>query len=154
MIDEKELTGWQLLAKYAADVDDDVTATELLFDDLGANPRTRTALFGLVLQAIRHERRHLTRNVERAARVETRNGLGVSHDAVLARKELREQTFALGDTQRVRWGEATVEQHRQRIEMLDAMRLGLEKTIARHAAAIEQIQAAGVTCLDEIEDNE
>jgi len=61
--------------------------------------------------------------------------------------ELLATTFALGDGSRVTWGDATVEQHTQRVEMLLASAGGTIETAGRHSAAIQMIEAHGATCL-------
>lgn len=147
----EELTGWALVSSYTNTYDDDTEAANHLLTDLEVSARARSALFMLIVGACQHRRRAETVTVERAARKTLRRTLGVTHDTIQARKQLAEEFFALGDGRRVRWGEATVEEHRQRIEMLERMRAGLADTVALHAEAIAAIEAAGVVCLDEIE---
>lgn len=64
--------------------------------------------------------------------------------------ELLATHFALGDGTRVTWGSATVEQHRQRIEMLAAMASGTVETAARHQSAIAMLEAAGAASLADL----
>jgi hypothetical protein len=64
--------------------------------------------------------------------------------------ELLASTFALGDGTDVTWGEATVEQHRQRIDLLARMAEGTIETAARHQAAIDLIEENGVARLAEV----
>lgn len=56
--------------------------------------------------------------------------------------ELLESTFALGDGQVVSWGEATIEQHQQRIDMLTSMTKGTLETAGKHQAAINELTVA------------
>lgn len=65
-------------------------------------------------------------------------------------RALFRQRFALGDGVRVGWGEATVDQHRQRIAMLRGLQNGIELTITRHEKAIEMIEKSKATCLDDL----
>lgn len=64
--------------------------------------------------------------------------------------ELLAASFALGDNSEATWGEATVEQHQQRLDMLIKHAAGTVDTATRHRAAIAMIQAAGATCLAEV----
>jgi hypothetical protein len=64
--------------------------------------------------------------------------------------ELLGTKFALGDGTHVTWGEATVDQHRQRAELLTVNAAGVVETAARHVAAIRMIEEAGVTSLGEL----
>lgn len=105
-------------------------------------------LVAMLAEEIDHWRRACTRVVERQA---LPNGTGqrflISAKTV---ERLNGHMFAVGDGQRVRWELATVAQHRQRIDMLLRLRRGLEETIERHHAAIDAIEAAGVSCLAEV----
>lgn len=65
-------------------------------------------------------------------------------------RALFDSPFKLGDGTAVVWGEATVEQHEQRITFLSKLRDGLDRTIDRHREAIAAIRSAGVSCLAEI----
>ncbi len=64
--------------------------------------------------------------------------------------ELLETIFALGDGSKTTWGQATVWQHQQRIQMLAKNAAGIVETAALHSAAISMIETAGVACLAEI----
>jgi len=63
-------------------------------------------------------------------------------------RELLETQFALGDGQVVTWGEATIEQHQQRADLLEKMAIGTAETSARHLAAIRMLSDAGVQKLE------
>lgn len=65
-------------------------------------------------------------------------------------RELLSTIFALGDGCQVTWGDATAEQHEQRIEMLTRNAAGVVETAARHAAAVRMIRESGVACLAQI----
>lgn len=66
--------------------------------------------------------------------------------------ELLATRFALGDGTRVTWGEATIDQHRQRIDMLTSIASGTVETAARHHAAISMIESASAGCLADLTD--
>jgi hypothetical protein len=112
-------------------------------------------------RAIDHEQRDFRRAVERRAfnggRLRTyvspdvvRESLGVAaahHDGWAA---LLRTSFRLGDGAAVTWGQATVEQHRLRIEFLERMRAGISATIDQHNEAIALIEESEAQCLDEV----
>jgi len=50
----------------------------------------------------------------------------------------------------VTWGQATVEQHRLRIDFLERMRAGICQTIDQHTEAIALIEENKAQCLDEV----
>lgn len=62
------------------------------------------------------------------------------------------QSFALGDGNKVTWEQATVEQHRARVAYLTKIRDGIDRTIAQHLAAIEALEASGASCLGDIQE--
>lgn len=59
-------------------------------------------------------------------------------------------TVALPDGTRVEWGEATRDQHVARLDMLAKHAATELETATRHRAAIEAIDAAGVSCLNDL----
>lgn len=65
-------------------------------------------------------------------------------------EELLGSEFALGDGVRVTWGEATVEQHAQRVEMTTKNAVANAQDASRHRAAILLIESKGVTSLAEV----
>ena len=65
-------------------------------------------------------------------------------------QELLDATFALGDGTLVRWGSASAEHHRQRIEMFSANARANVEGAARHVKALEAMELAGAACLDEV----
>lgn len=62
-------------------------------------------------------------------------------------EELLASTFALGDGVRVTWRTATVDQHHQRIVLLQQNATANAQAAARHLAAIRMCQEAGASCL-------
>ena len=64
--------------------------------------------------------------------------------------QLIESTFSVGDGVFVRYGDATVEDHVKRAELLEAMAAGDVHTASIHRRAVDDITAAGATTLDEV----
>lgn len=58
--------------------------------------------------------------------------------------------FAIGDGRTVSWGDATVEDHLERIELLKSNAAGNMLTASRHLAAIRTITAQNAECLGDI----
>lgn len=65
-------------------------------------------------------------------------------------EELLSTAFATGDGNRVTWGTATLDQHKDRLRMLKKHIQGTAETAAMHSAAIKMIQEAGVSTLAEV----
>ena len=65
-------------------------------------------------------------------------------------EELLSSVFALGDGRRVTWGEATVDDHKTRIVMLENQMIGTGQTASLHMKAIEMIQSNGVMKLADV----
>ena len=64
--------------------------------------------------------------------------------------ELLDATFALPDGIRVMWGEATIEQHEARIQMLSSIASGTLETAARHGQAVDELRAASAATLNDL----
>jgi hypothetical protein len=64
--------------------------------------------------------------------------------------ELLESDFALGDGTHVTWGDATIDQHQKRVDMLQATAQGTLETAARHQRAIIDLESAGAETLREL----
>jgi hypothetical protein len=71
-------------------------------------------------------------------------------DPLAARRDLLNRGVPVPRRGNLTWGEMTVEDHRARIAMLSATRRGIDRTIRLHEDAIEAIQEAGVTNLNEL----
>jgi hypothetical protein len=65
-------------------------------------------------------------------------------------QQLLDSVFALGDGRRVTWGEATIVDHQQGVEMLTTKAIAIGENAAHHLAAIALISRAGASCLREI----
>jgi len=118
---------------------------------------TKSALVPLVARELQHYQRACVRLVEMTTFRARMRGLDAdrkdhqSSNQPVFTPKLLSLTFSLGDgSPSIRWGEATAEQHRLRIAMMEKQRDGINQTIDRHVAAISEIERYGVTCLDEI----
>lgn len=131
----------ELFVQHRAE-DLDETA-EAIVKALRLRPSQAEVLMPLVRDECRRAWRHSATGVERLG--------GRRSDPALERKLFLSERFAVGDGRYVTWGEATVADHEARIAMLEALRNGIAESIGRHQRAIEEIAAAGVSCLDEIE---
>jgi hypothetical protein len=69
---------------------------------------------------------------------------------------LASERFTLADGTVVDWLKATIEDHLARISYLRSIQArynqGVDDTVRRHEEAVALIEAAGVSCLDEIDD--
>lgn len=128
--------------------------------ELGCPKKWAAVFLPLVVDECRRRYRSATLSLERSAdRSDSSDPAGQavpgthtsSAGGVGARLALLDRSFAVGDGRFVSWGEATVEDHRLRVEMLGKLRSGLDRTIAEHVDAIAVIEAAGVACLAQIE---
>lgn len=67
---------------------------------------------------------------------------------------LAKERFALADGTVVDWLKATADDHLARISYLRSIQArynqGVDETVRRHERAIEAIESAGVTCLEEV----
>lgn len=59
-------------------------------------------------------------------------------------------SFALRDGRRVTWGEATLSNHKERVEMFKKNAAANLEGAARHQAAIHDITEAGLECLNDL----
>jgi hypothetical protein len=135
----------ELHARHLIEGDPSATA-EVIADVLRLGRTQREALFGLIVTYCENADRGRVRRIEAAT---VRRGVPVTRSD---RARLLVETFPLPNGERVAWGAATVEQHEQRIGMLQRHVDGVLVTIDRHQLAIETIVAAGVTCLAEVEE--
>lgn len=61
--------------------------------------------------------------------------------------ELLDSTFALADGSRVTWGDATADQHRERVDMFRRNALANLEGAARHEQAIDALMESGAKSL-------
>lgn len=66
--------------------------------------------------------------------------------------ELLASEFALGDGRRVTWGEATVGDHEQRIELLTKNAAANAEAAARHVNAVSVLTSLGLERLSDVPD--
>ena len=118
---------------------------------------TKAELIPVLVNEIDRQRRMKCLNIERSYFVTLSEAckLGVPGTIESIRlksagelRELLESRFALGNGERVTWGEATIPQHLMRISMLEKKVAGINQTIGHHQEAIEMIKAAGSDCLN------
>jgi hypothetical protein len=76
--------------------------------------------------------------------------LAVAETELRLTREFLGTAFALGDGTETTWGQATIAQHEQRVELLARNAAGVVQTAARHQAAIGMIKDAGVECLADL----
>jgi hypothetical protein len=115
----------------------------------------KTTLIQLLAGEIQNIQREMVKELERAAFSEElfrRFPEGVAFKMPEPSErfaKLMENKFAMGDGRVVAWGKATIKEHQMRIEMLKKQRDGIDETIRFHEKAIEIIESANATCLDE-----
>ena len=133
--------------------DDPADTAAAVMDSIGLAKKHRELFFGL----LRDECRRLARSATRIA--ERSNAVGQKHrdthvsDAdgeIMSRAQWLARNTYNGE-EYVCVGEMTVDDHRKRAAYLSAMAGGLNRTADRHLAWAEQLEAAGVRCLNELE---
>lgn len=121
---------------------------------------TKNDLLPLVEDEVVNHMRNAVRGVERATFQSLYKGVELSQSGVEyvsapasrdAFRSLFHKKFALGDGREVLWGKATVEEHKQRVEMLRKQRDGIDSTIQGHMQAIITLEESGARCLDEMD---
>jgi len=118
--------------------------------DLGLNPRQREALWPLILAECERIDRAGVRGIESDGVFEPVAELRRGAPARRPRAELLTETFPDYKGNRIAWGEATIADHQNRIDMLGRLAGGITATIDRHQQAVDAISAAGVTCLNDL----
>lgn len=125
---------------------------------------TRSSLEYMAFQWLKEQVRKRERRAARGAEAPARrlHAATAAHERVaaisarIAEKarhewgDLLDASFALPTGERVTWRAATVEQHHERMAMLEVMAAGNLETAALHRAAIGDIEAAGVDSLGAI----
>lgn len=110
-------------------------------------------IVAMIAQDIDTYRRNQVRTIEKTAFsqfFDVDRRIDTSPETIARLRDVFAEKFSLGKGLDVEWGKATVDQHRMRIAMLMKLRDGINQTIDRHERAIEIIESAGVTCLDEV----
>lgn len=64
--------------------------------------------------------------------------------------ELLGTVIALGDGRKTTWGAASVDDHRQRMELLTDQAMGTFETVVLHEKAIEMIEGSSAACLNDV----
>ena len=114
-----------------------------------------TAVRGLVADQVMHQRRARTRVLERdTIRAEQPDPVEPTLtpvDPLAGRYALLNEKFYVNDEHGdVRWGEATAEHHRLRVEYLRGQQQAIEATVQRHELAIRWLEERAATCLNEL----
>ena len=130
---------------------DPVKAAQTALSRLKISGDAREALWPAVLNYFRDQRRAEARQVERSVAEAMRQGTPAR--VALTAPALLRQGFTLPDrVGLVLWATATVADHEERIAFLQRKVAGIDATISLHRKAIDRIQAAGVTCLADLEE--
>ena len=127
----------------------DVNPRELAARALGA--MTRDERDAIVLNVITNEVANILRSETRQREQEV-GDLREPPARQQARDLLAADYFALPDGTMVAWLTATAEQHRARADWQRTLAANVVADAERHEQAAEAIEAAGVSCLAEIED--
>jgi len=140
-----------LLRKHFVSHDVEGTVRRIC-EELGLDEKQSFSLYPPLRAAVVNWERNLTIKVERAAFRVVSNP-ETAEPEFLTNNELRRQLldaeFYTGKRY-VRWSEATVQDHRDRVALLRSQQDGIERTIQSHLHAIEMIEKAGVTCLAKV----
>jgi len=148
---------------------DDIIRDELEFDPAATDEviaeralRRKPDILPLVEAHVGQVRRESARRVERKALDTMIARLGPARKIepksldvrrVMVSQELlalRRQHLDLGDGQRVRWGEATVDQLKQRLVMLETQVRGITATMTQLRYVVSVLELAGASCLNEL----
>lgn len=100
----------------------------------------------LVIYARQCERKD-TRRQEEEADIRLAHG----EDPISVRRKLSECTFSLPDGRRVAWLDASAEDHRSRADWQRHHATACLSDASRHDDAADEIDAAGVSCLRDLE---
>jgi hypothetical protein len=128
--------------------------TEVKFE----RPRYGSRAYGEWVQTTEEGRAY---NDEKNACREKYDNLLLSHIAAFTKQyaaelriewtaELLASPFALPDGTRVTWGEASLAQHQERVEMFEANVAANVEGAARHRRAIDALQEARAGCLNDL----
>ncbi len=144
------MASWREVMRDAAASDPDGDPMAVAASAIGR--LDRGALISMAAEEIAWQQRALVRDSEMSAfRLVQSTGSKVDMDTVKALVQIT-GSFQLGNGERVSWRHATVDQLRQRRDFMARMRSGLDASIARLDVAIEAIEAAGVTCIADLDD--
>lgn len=149
MIRTKDALSDAIAACQTGDPDE---TTNCVFEKLGVPDEWRTVFHGVVRHACWDHARSLIRPIERGVDPATNENQGGSDNPSLDRASfIKRYTHVNDEIGTVLTDQMTVEHHRLRIEYLEKYKTGIDRTIKWHTLAIEQITAAGVCCLADLE---
>jgi len=126
--------------------------TKAVMDSLKVPPKWRLLFWPLLRDECRRSCRDSVRDAEIAATGHASGDTQVNPAGGGDRTDYLSERFYNG-SKYVTWGEATVQDHRDRIAFLATLRNGIQSTIDRHSAAIETLEAAKATCLDALSES-
>ncbi len=138
---------------HANEADDPTDTANAVCAAVGLPTKWRDLFFDLLRDECRRRMRVDARSAEASSwggahtRPDTHPGNGSPRED---RTTYLSTRFATGDGRFVLWGEATIDDHRMRMEMLTRLRNGLDATIARHQSAIDLLVESGARCLNDL----
>lgn len=137
----------ELMDQFLGDrEEEELTAVaEQMLNHLLKNRDLLVELLTPVLRSELHNRlRYRTRQTERNSFLSRKQA-----DPMADRNAFLLERFYVPKVGFVTWADATVDDHRVRIEYLTEKILGITETVERHETAIKQITASHVKCLGE-----
>lgn len=139
------------LRYFAGEHEDLDEATNAYLDSLSDEDMRRT-LFPYVRNSMRIVMRCETRGAEKKAFAGDTLADGSAAGLIGERlSALLDKTFRLKDGRCISWGRATADEHRERAEWQRYLASGCLNDADHHDTAAAMIEAAGVTCLEDIE---
>lgn len=130
--------------------DHQITAKKIA-DRLKLSTEARKVLMPVIGNSCRIVHREVARHIEHSYDPSVDRAIHPDADTIEERTKFLGSWFMLGTTgEKVYMADATVAQHRARIEFLDSLRIGITQTINMHLAVIVRITEAGVTCFGDL----
>jgi hypothetical protein len=133
----------EIIEEHRAD-DDHLATAKAVLDAINCPSDVARLLLKLVYDEVRRTHRQTVRRAER---------FDAEDEFVIAstRAAYMNERFAVGGHRpMIRWAEATVADHIERINYLESFRAGIARTIDKHHNAIGHIVGNDVTCLAEV----
>ena len=135
-----------------AQTGDPETTAEAVMDAIELPERLREILRNLFVQECRRQTRQATHIAEKVGISGEQSPLDELGNARITASAFLAERFYNGKTY-VTWGEATVQDHLDRIAFLQKKRNGIGETIGRHKWAVDRIESRAVDCLNDISDD-
>lgn len=142
-----------LISKVQSFVDEGREPADAVSDALKGATRAdvNDTLRPLLLDEAKARYRSHVRDLEKKAFPQGTESQPTADVQADARQKLMVESFPLPDGRMVEWKLATVEDHRLRSNWLKCHAQSALNTASRHDAAVAQIEAAGASCLAELE---